>query len=77
MGRERGELNIGQLCRQTFGDDAVLVGFGTDRGTVAAADDWDEPMKIKRVSPAPDGQHRARLPRHRPRALLARDPRES
>ena len=28
------------------------IGFGTDRGTVAAADDWDGPMKIKTVRPA-------------------------
>jgi len=30
----------------------VSVVFGTDRGTVAAADDWDEPMRIKNVLPA-------------------------
>ena len=40
----QGEFNIGELCRTAFGDDAVLIGFGTDRGTVAAADDWDDPM---------------------------------
>lgn len=48
----RGEFNIGELCRTAFGDAAVLVGFGTDRGTVAAADDWGGPMKIKSVVPA-------------------------
>jgi protein-L-isoaspartate(D-aspartate) O-methyltransferase len=48
----RGELNIGQLCRQTFGAAAFAIGFGTDRGTVAAADDWDGPMQIKHVRPA-------------------------
>ncbi|MFI4934968.1 MAG: erythromycin esterase family protein [Caulobacterales bacterium] len=52
MGEERGELNIGQLCRERFGDDAALIGFGTDRGTVAAASDWDGPMEIKAVRPA-------------------------
>jgi erythromycin esterase-like protein len=52
MGRARDEINIGQLCREKFGDGAVLIGFGTDRGTVAAADDWDGPMKIKTVRPA-------------------------
>src|SRR5262245_54684942 len=35
-----GEFNIGELCRMTFGDDAVLIGFGMDRGTVAAGSDW-------------------------------------
>ena len=50
--RARGELNLGQLVRQTFGADAYLVGFGTDHGTVAAASDWDGPVEIKRVRPA-------------------------
>lgn len=52
MGQVRGELNIGQLARARFGDDCALIGFGTDRGTVAAASNWDEPMEIKRVRPA-------------------------
>jgi erythromycin esterase-like protein len=52
MGKARDEINIGQLCRERFGADAALIGFGTDRGTVAAADDWDGPMKIKTVRPA-------------------------
>lgn len=47
-----GEFNIGELCRTAFGDEAVLIGFGTDRGTVAAASDWDQPMEIKTVLPA-------------------------
>src|SRR3954471_2541487 len=52
MGVVREELNIGQLCRERFGDEAALIGMGTDRGTVAAASDWDEPMEVKRVRPA-------------------------
>jgi protein-L-isoaspartate(D-aspartate) O-methyltransferase len=48
----RGEHNIGQLCRARFGDDAFNIGFGTDRGTVAAAHDWDEPVQIMGVRPA-------------------------
>ena len=52
MGQTRDEINIGQLCREEFGGDAALIGFGTDRGSVAAADDWDGPMKIKTVRPA-------------------------
>jgi len=48
----RGEHNIGHLCRQEFGEDAYLVGFGTNSGTVAAASDWDGPMEIKKVQPA-------------------------
>jgi protein-L-isoaspartate(D-aspartate) O-methyltransferase len=48
----RGEFNIGQLCRERFGGDAFLVGFGTDHGTVAAATDWDAPMEAMAVRPA-------------------------
>jgi protein-L-isoaspartate(D-aspartate) O-methyltransferase len=48
----RGELNLGHLCRQRYGDAACLVGFGTDRGTVAAADDWDRPMRVMSLRPA-------------------------
>jgi protein-L-isoaspartate(D-aspartate) O-methyltransferase len=48
----RGELNLGQLVRERFEDDAYLIGFGTDHGTVAAATDWDGPMEVKRVRPS-------------------------
>lgn len=48
----RGEHNIGHLCRTAFGDGVYIVGFGTDHGTVAAADNWDEPMQRMRVRPA-------------------------
>lgn len=49
---DRGELNVGQLARESFGPSAYLIGFGTHTGTVAAADDWGRPMKIKRVRPS-------------------------
>ena len=45
----RGEINVGHLCRQVFGRDAFLVGFGTDHGTVAAAHEWDGPMEVMTV----------------------------
>lgn len=48
----QGEFNIGELCRTAYGNDAVLIGFGTDTGTVAAADDWGSPMRIKTVRAA-------------------------
>lgn len=48
----RGELNIGHLCREEFGDAMYAIGFGTDHGTVAAASDWDGPMEIKQVRPS-------------------------
>jgi erythromycin esterase-like protein len=56
MGWE-GEFNLGELCRNAYRDDAVLIGFGTDRGTVAAAAEWGAPMEIKSVHPARDGSY--------------------
>ncbi|MCT4371085.1 erythromycin esterase family protein [Yangia mangrovi] len=52
MGSARGELNIGQICREEFGREAVLIGFGTHSGTVAAASEWDAPMEVKAVRPS-------------------------
>ncbi|MFC3607450.1 erythromycin esterase family protein [Stutzerimonas tarimensis] len=49
-----GEFNVGELCRTTYGQDAVLLGLFTDRGTVAAADNWDEPMHVMPVRPSRD-----------------------
>jgi len=57
MGKVRGELNIGQLCREKFGDQAALIGFGTHSGTVACASDWDGLMEIKEVRPPPEGSY--------------------
>ena len=48
----RAELNIGQLCRERFGPEAALVGFGTHSGTVAAASEWDGDMEVMKVRPA-------------------------
>jgi len=52
MGVMREELNIGQLCREAFGREVALIGFGTHGGTVAAATDWDGDMEVKRVNPS-------------------------
>lgn len=49
---ERGEWNVGQLVRERYENDACLIGFTTHEGTVAAADNWDEPAQIKRVRPS-------------------------
>jgi protein-L-isoaspartate(D-aspartate) O-methyltransferase len=57
MGQLREELNIGQLCREQFGDQAALIGFGTDRGTVAAAHNWDDPMRVMQVNPSLAGSY--------------------
>ena len=47
-----GEINVGQLVREHYGREAVLVGFTTYKGTVTAASDWDGPAERKRVRPA-------------------------
>jgi erythromycin esterase-like protein len=52
---EEGEWNVGQLVRERYGSDAVLVGFTTYTGTVTAAADWGEPAERKRVRPALPG----------------------
>ena len=36
---QRGELNIGQLVREHYGDKALHIGFSTSRGRVTAASD--------------------------------------
>jgi erythromycin esterase-like protein len=44
-----GEWNVGQLMRERYGKDAVLIGFSTHHGWVRAADNWDAPGKRKRI----------------------------
>jgi erythromycin esterase-like protein len=53
----RGELNLGQLVRESVGDGALLVGFTTFDGTVTAVSNWDAPMERKRVRPALPGSY--------------------
>jgi len=55
----QGQETIGGLSRGWLGDGAFLVGFGTDRGTVAAASDWGGPMEIKTLRPARSGSYEA------------------
>lgn len=47
-----GQTNIGELCRQEFGDRAYLIGFGTNTGTVAAASNWGGDVEVKTLRPA-------------------------
>ncbi|HMJ08846.1 MAG TPA: erythromycin esterase family protein [Pyrinomonadaceae bacterium] len=54
MGR-RGELNVGQLVREKYGEETFLIGFTTHSGTVTAATDWGGPAERKRVRPSLDG----------------------
>ncbi len=48
----RGELNVGQLARERWPGEVVLIGFTTYSGTVTAASSWDAPAERKRVRPA-------------------------
>jgi erythromycin esterase-like protein len=52
---QQGEWTLGQLAREAYGDEAVLIGFTTHHGTVTAASDWDAPAERKRVRPALSG----------------------
>ncbi len=51
LGRQ-GELNIGQLVRERYGLESVLIGFTTYAGTVTAASNWGGQAERKRVRPA-------------------------
>jgi erythromycin esterase-like protein len=68
---QRGEINVGQLTREKFGSDVVLVGFTTHHGTVTAASDWDVPAEQKHVRPALAESYEALFhAMRRPRFLL-------
>jgi erythromycin esterase-like protein/predicted phosphoribosyltransferase len=56
---QRGELNVGQLTREKYGRETVLIGFTTHHGTVTAASNWDEPAERKRVRAARSGSYEA------------------
>jgi erythromycin esterase-like protein len=63
-----GEFNVGQLVRERFGNDAVLIGYTTHHGTVTAASDWGAPAERKNIRPALRGSyedlfHETGLPR--------------
>ena len=49
---QHGELNVGQLVREKYGSEAVLIGFTTYTGSVTAASNWDGPAEQKHVQPA-------------------------
>jgi erythromycin esterase-like protein len=63
-----GELNVGQLVRERYGAEGVLVGFTTYSGTVTAASEWGGPAHRKHVRPALPGSverlfHEVNVPR--------------
>ena len=50
----RGDWNVGQLIREAYPQNSVNIGFTTFTGTVSAADDWNEPVRLKKVNKAPE-----------------------
>jgi erythromycin esterase-like protein len=68
----RGEVNLGQLARERFGEDVFLLGFTTYSGEVTAASEWDAPAERKIVRPALDGSFEAMFHQTRIPAFLLR-----
>jgi erythromycin esterase len=51
-----GMVNVGQLAREQWGDDdVVLVGFSSHRGSVIAGEEWGAPMRRVPVPAAREG----------------------
>ena len=50
-----GQLTLGQLVRQRYGDESRLIGFSTYAGTVTAASEWGGIAERKAVRPALNG----------------------
>jgi erythromycin esterase-like protein len=56
---ERGDVTLGQLARQRYPRETVLVGFSTYQGTVTAAARWDAPPQRWQVRPGLAGSYEA------------------
>lgn len=54
-----GELSLGQLARERYGEKAVLIGFSTYAGDVIAASDWGGSAERKQVRSALPGSYEA------------------
>jgi erythromycin esterase-like protein len=53
---EEGMVNVGELARERFGGEGVvLVGFGAYLGSVIAGREWEAPMEEMLVPPAREG----------------------
>jgi erythromycin esterase-like protein len=57
--RHRGQFNMGQLLRERYGRDVVLVGFSTHGGWVTAANQWGADPERKPLRPALEGSYEA------------------
>ncbi|CEJ45880.1 erythromycin esterase family protein [Umezakia ovalisporum] len=54
-----GEVNVGQLLKERYGNDAVNIGFTTYTGTVTAVSNWGETAQLKQVRSALPGSYEA------------------
>ena len=50
-----GQLTLGQLVRQRYGDESRIIGFSTYAGSVTAASEWGGVAEQKAVRPALNG----------------------
>ena len=53
----RGELNVGQLVRERYGDACCAIGMTTHVGEVTAAHEWEEPAALRIVRPSLVGSY--------------------
>lgn len=58
---QHGMINIGQLTREKYKDDAVLVGFGSYEGTVIAGSHWEGEMEVMNMPLAKGGSWESAL----------------
>jgi erythromycin esterase-like protein len=54
---DRGDLSLGQLVRQRFRQEAVLIGLTTYQGTVRAASDWGGRPELRVLGPTLSGSY--------------------
>ncbi|MDQ2076477.1 erythromycin esterase family protein [Marinimicrobium sp. ABcell2] len=58
--RNRGEVNIGRLTRESEGSDQVFIlGFGTNKGEVVAGHNWGAARQVMTVPPAQPSTYEA------------------
>ncbi len=50
-----GLINMGELARKEWGENVFIVGFGSYKGSVIAAEAWGAPLKIMEVPAASPG----------------------
>ncbi|HEX5725404.1 MAG TPA: erythromycin esterase family protein [Longimicrobiaceae bacterium] len=54
-----GMVNVGQLARQEYGGETVIVGFSSYAGSVVAGEEWGAPMERMTVPEAREGSWEA------------------